>query len=134
MPQRLSPIVPQIPVEQLTIHIARSRICLGDPVEAVLISEREVGIYAKVWQPFLGLVPRYKRRYIGKLGPLGSQILAPILAEGIALRLRIVLLTPEHLAGVNPVELMVSVWADPQAIAPFLALNDFRLGPPQGAF
>lgn len=124
MSERLTPIIPQVPVEELTIHIARSRLGLGDPAYAVLTQDNEVGIFANIWRPRFGILPRWKREYIGKLGPMARQILAPALAEGVSLRLRIVLLTPEHLAAQGPAEIMVSVWADPQAMAPFITMSE----------
>ena len=49
-----------------------------------------------------------------------SQILAPALDEGMPLRMRVVMLTPEHLAGSGVPEIHVSVWGDPRLLAPFL--------------
>lgn len=124
MPERLSPVIPQVPVEDLAIHVAKSRVGLGNPAFAAMLQDGVVGVYADVWRPRFGLFPRWKRQYIGKLGPTACQILAPALAEGINLRLRIVLLTPEHLATQGQPEIMVSVWADPQAIAPYITMSD----------
>lgn len=120
MAERLEPILPQVPVEGLAVHIGRTGICLGDPAEARLLADGRVGIFARIRRPFLGLVPLWRVGYIGHLGPVAEQILGPAIAEGINLRLRIVLLTPEHLAGSGPPELVVSVWGEPGQLAPFL--------------
>lgn len=127
MAERLEPILPQVPVEGLALHIGRSGISLGDPAEAQLLPDGRVGIFARIRRPFLGLVPVWRQGYLGHLGPIAEQILGPALAEGVNLRLRIVLLTPEHLAGSGPPEVVVSIWGEPTQLAPYLDLPSIYL-------
>lgn len=120
MPDRLEPILPQVPVEGLAIHIGRARLSMGDAAEARLLPDGRVGVFARVYRPFLGLVPMRRVTFLGHLGPIAAGIVAPALLEGAPLRLRVVSLTPEHLAGSGPPEIYVSIWGDPRLLAPFL--------------
>lgn len=130
MAERLEPILPQVPVEGIAVHIGRAGLCMGDEAQAQLLSDGRVGIFARVKRPFLGLFPMRRPTYLGHLGPVAAQVLAPALAEGVALRLRVVVLTPEHLATSGPPEIFVSVWGDPRQIAPYLNLPDLFVPPP----
>ena len=120
MSERLEPILPQVPVEGIAIHIAKAGICMGDPVQARLLPDGRVGVFGLIRRPILGIFPSRRISYLGHLGPVAEQILAPALMEGLMLRLRVVLLTPEHLATSGPPEIHVSIWADPYKLAPFL--------------
>ncbi|MEZ5796962.1 MAG: hypothetical protein R3D63_05445 [Paracoccaceae bacterium] len=120
----LEPILPQVPVEGITLHIGRSGLSMGDAVEARLMEDGRVGIWARVNRPVLGLVPRWRETRLGHLGDVAGQILAAALDEGAALRLRVVMLTPEHLAGTGEPEIHVSVWGDPRLLTPFLAVPE----------
>jgi hypothetical protein len=40
--------------------------------------------------------------------------------DGASLRLRVVMLTPEHLVGAGQPEIHISVWGDPRLLTPFL--------------
>ncbi|MFE3836793.1 hypothetical protein [Pseudogemmobacter sonorensis] len=130
MAERLEPILPQVPVEGIAVHIGRARLCMGDAVRATLLPQGKVGIVGRVRRPILGFIPAWRETYLGHLGPLAESILAPALAEGVGLRLRVVQLTPEHLATSGPPEIHVSVWGDPRLLAPFLSLQDHFLPPP----
>ncbi|WP_157970992.1 hypothetical protein [Pseudogemmobacter bohemicus] len=121
MTDRLEPILPQVPVEGIAVHIGRAGICMGDMAEARLLPDGRVGIFAMARQRILGIFPVRRVSYLGHLGPVAERILAPALIEGLMLRLRIVVLTPEHLATSGPPEIHVSVWADPQRLAPCLS-------------
>lgn len=120
MIERLEAILPQVPVEGIAVHVARAGIGMGDMAEARLLPDGRVGIYAMVRSRVLGVFPVRRMSYLGHLGPVAERILAPALIEGLMLRLRIVVLTPEHLATSGPPEIHVSVWADPHRLAPCL--------------
>lgn len=130
MAERLEPILPQVPVEGIAVHIGRAGLCMGDEAQAQLLPDGLVGIFARVKRPLLGLIPARRPTYLGHLGPVAAQVLAPALAGGVALRLRVVVLTPEHLATSGPPEIFVSVWGDPRQIAPYLHLPDLFVPPP----
>ncbi|VDC28000.1 hypothetical protein [Pseudogemmobacter humi] len=132
MSERLEPILPQVPVEGIAIHIGRAGLCMGDIAEARLLEDGRVGIFAVVKRPVLGFIPARRPTYLGHVGPVAAQILAPALMEGLMLRLRVVVLTPEHLATSGPPEIHVSVWADPHKLAPFLKLDEVWLPPDPG--
>lgn len=124
MTDRLEPILPQVPVEGIAVHIGNSGISMGDQAEARLLPDGRVGIFAQIRRRMLGFIPTRRVSYLGHLGPVAERILAPALMEGLLLRLRIVVLTPEHLATAGPPEIHVSVWADPQRLAPWLDLDE----------
>lgn len=116
----IEPILPQVPVEGIALHVGRSRLSMGDAVTPRLTPEGLVGLWARVFRPWMGIVPLWREGYIGHLGPMASQILAPALEKGLTLRMRVVMLTPEHLAGSGQPEIHVSVWGDPRLLTPFL--------------
>ncbi len=127
MSERLEPILPQVPVEGIAVHIGKAGIGMGDLAEARLLPDGRVGIFAMIRRRVLGFIPSRKVSYLGHLGPVATRILAPALMEGLMLRLRIVVLTPEHLATAGPPEIHVSVWADPQRLAPWLDLDEIYM-------
>ncbi|NPD16960.1 hypothetical protein HOY34_17345 [Xinfangfangia sp. D13-10-4-6] len=129
MSERLEAILPQVPVEGIVIHIGKAGIGMGDLAEARLLPDGRVGIFAVIRQRVLGIFPTRRMGYIGHLGPVAERILSPALIEGLLLRLRIVVLTPEHLATNGPPEIHVSVWADPQRLAPWLDLGALYVPP-----
>ena len=116
----IEPILPQIPVEEIALHIGRSRLSIGDKVTPRLTKDGQVGLWARVRRPWLGLVPMWRDTYLGHLGPVASQILAPAVERGTVLRMRVVVLHPEHLSGGRPPEIHVSAWGDPRLLKPFL--------------
>ena len=116
----IEPILPQVPVEGIALHVGRSRLSMGDTVTPRLMPEGLVGLWARIIRPWMGIVPLWREGYVGHLGPMASQILAPALEKGLTLRMRVVMLTPEHLAGSGEPEIHVSVWGDPRLLTPFL--------------
>lgn len=113
MIETLCPILPKTPVLGLRLHVGRSGLCIGDPAELCLSETGELAIYAPVNRRFLGLVPYRRDTELGHLAPRVARLLAPAVAGGHPLRVRIVGITPEHLSGPNGPELHVSVWGDP---------------------
>lgn len=116
----MEPILPQVPVEGIALHIGRSGLSMGDAAEARMMSDGRVGIWALLSRPVLGLVPRRRAVLLGHLGDVAGQIVSAALEAGAPLRLRVVMLTPEHLAGSGKPEIHVSVWGDPRLLTPFL--------------
>jgi hypothetical protein len=128
----MEPILPQVPVEGIAVHIARSRLSMGDTVTARLMPDGRVGIWARVCRPVLGF-PLWREAYLGHLGPVAGQILTPALLDGAPLRLRVVMLTPEHLAGSGEPEIHISVWGDPRLLTPFLDVPELFVPPAEEA-
>jgi hypothetical protein len=120
MHEVMEPILPVVPVEGIAVHIGKSGLSMGDRCEARLLPDGLVGIFAKVRRPFLGLIPWWRVGYLGHLGPMAAQVITPALLEGASLRLRVVQLTPEHLAGTGMPEILISVWGDPRWLTPFM--------------
>ncbi len=102
---------------------------MGDAVTARLMPDGHVGLWARVRRSFLGF-PLWREAYLGHLGPVAAQILTPALLDGAALRLRVVMLTPEHLAGSGEPEIHISVWGDPRLLTPFLDVPELFVPPP----
>jgi hypothetical protein len=114
------PLIHKAPVEGLTVHVARTRLAIGDPAWLDRLSDGRIGVFAEVRQLVLGLFPRQRPTLLGHLGPVAEEIVAPSLAHGDPLRVRIIDLTPEHLANGYPPEVYVSVWGDPRHLHPVL--------------
>ena len=113
MIETLCPILPKTPIFGLRCHVGRSGLCIGDSAELSLSETGEVEITARIRRPILGLLPVQRDTCLGNLGPVVARILAPALALGHPLRVRIVGITPEHLSGPRGPEVHVSVWGDP---------------------
>ena len=114
------PLIHKAPVEDLTVHVARTGLSIGDTAWLDRLSDGRVGVFARIRQPFLGLIPRHRTALLGHLGPLAEEIVSPSLAHGDDLRVRIIDLTPEHLANGFPPEVYISVWGDPRHLQPVL--------------
>jgi len=118
------PLIHKAPVEGIRIHVARTGLGIGDPATLERMSDGRVGVRARLRQPILGLIPRHREGVIGHLGPLAEEIIAPSLAHGDSLRVRIIDLIPEHLANGFPPEVYISVWGDPRHLQPVLGVPD----------
>ena len=115
------PLLHKAPVEELRVHVARSGMAIGDTARIERLADGRVGIFARIRQPILGLIPRWRDGLIGVLGPLAEEVVSPSLDHGDALRVRIVALVPEYLANGFPPEVHVSVWGDPRHLSPMIA-------------
>lgn len=116
MIETLHPILPKTPVFGLRFHVGRSGLCIGDVAALYLSETGEVGISAQIYRRILGVLPIRRNEPLGHLGPVVGRILAPAIAEGQPLRVRIVGITPEHLCGVHGPEVHVSIWGDPNRL------------------
>lgn len=122
------PLIHKAPVEGLAIHVARAGLAIGDQARLDRLSDGRIGVFARLRKPILGLLPHHKEGLVGHLGPVAEEILAPSLAHGDDLRVRIIDLTPEHLSNGYPPEVYISVWGDPRHLQPILQTVD--LPPP----
>jgi hypothetical protein len=114
------PLIHKAPVEGLAVHVARTGLSIGDSAWLERLSDGRIGVFAQVRRPILGLIPRHRPALLGHLGPIAEEIVAPSLAHGDPLRVRIIDLTPEHLANGYPPEIYISVWGDPRHLHPVL--------------
>jgi hypothetical protein len=125
------PLIHKAPVEGIAIHVARTGLSIGDPAWLDRLSDGRIGVFANVRKPFLGLIPRHRPACLGHLGPVAEEIIAPSLAHGDDLRVRIIDLTPEHLSNGYPPEVYISVWGDPRHLQPLLAAVELPPAPPE---
>jgi hypothetical protein len=132
------PLIHKAPVEGLVIHVARTGLAIGDTAWLDRLTDGRVGVFARLSRPILGLIPRMRPGLIGHLGPMAEEIVAPSLAHGDALRVRIIDLVPEHLSNGFPAEVFISVWGDPRHLQPILQaaglVEDLGTSTPQGRF
>lgn len=118
------PLIHKAPVEGLAIHVARTGLAIGDQARLDRLSDGRIGVFARLRKPILGLIPHHREGLVGHLGPVAEEIISPSLAHGDDLRVRIIDLTPEHLANGYPPEVYISVWGDPRHLQPILASVD----------
>lgn len=132
------PLIHKAPVEGLQVHVARAGIAIGDTAWLDRLTDGRVGVFASLRQPIFGLIPRQRPGLVGHLGPVAEEIVAPSLAHGDALRVRIIDLVPEHLSNGFPPEVYISVWGDPRHMQPILQAaglaDDPADPPPPGRF
>jgi hypothetical protein len=114
------PLIHKAPVEGLTLHVARARLAIGDHAWLDRLPDGKVGVFAEVRQMVMGMIPRQRPALLGHLGPVAEEIVAPSLAHGDPLRVRIIDLVPEHLSNGFPPEVYISVWGDPRHLTPVL--------------
>lgn len=115
------PLLHKASVDGLLVHVARSGLAIGDRATVLRLPDGRVGVMALCRQPWLGLIPRWRQRLIGHLGPLAEDVVSPSLDSGDPLRVRIVALVPEYLTNGFPPEVHVSVWGDPRHLIPIIA-------------
>lgn len=125
------PILHKAPVEGIKVHVARAGLVIGDVAALDRLPDGRIGVFALARQPIFGIIPRRRRTLIGHLGPMAEDLLTPALAQGDALRIRIIDLTPEHLANGFPPEIYISVWGDPRHLSPSFGVPEAFL--PQAA-
>jgi hypothetical protein len=118
------PLIHKAPVEGLAIHVARTGLAIGDSARLDRLSDGRIGVFARLKKPILGVIPHHTEGFVGHLGPVAEEIIAPSLAHGDDLRVRIIDLTPEHLANGYPPEVYISVWGDPRHLQPALIAVD----------
>lgn len=118
MQDMLQPLIHKAAVHSICVNVARTGLSIGDTAELVPLPDDRIGVFVHLHRKFLGLFPRQIRVLIGTLGPTATELIAPVVALQEQLRVRIVGLTPEHLA-VPPMgaEVHISVWGDPRHLS-----------------
>ena len=118
MQDMLQPLIHKAAVHSICVNVARTGLSIGDKATLVALPDGQVGVFAPLTRRFLGIFPRRVMVLIGALGPHATALIAPAVARAEQLRVRIVGLTPEHLA--TPpfgAEVHISVWGDPRHIS-----------------
>lgn len=115
MNEPLQVILAKTTLAELYVHIGRAGLSMGDPAELAMMENGRIGVYALMRRRWLGLWPHQVQGLVGLLDARDSAVLAPFLRKETALRVRIVALTPEHLAGnamsgARGTEISLSVW------------------------
>lgn len=102
-------IIHKAAVCDLQTAIRHTGLSIGDAAELHLCDDGSVAVWGKISKRSF-LIRRNVLAHIGFLGPQASKILTPSLRRGDHLRVRVVGLTPEHLAPDGKAEMHVSVW------------------------
>lgn len=110
------PLIRKAELIRLQVNVTRAGLSIGDVAELRLIDADQIAVFAEIRSYWLGLIPHRGWRMLGLLGPAASAMILPSLHHGDHLRVRIVGLTPEHLASSGVAEVHVSVWGDPARI------------------
>lgn len=116
MQEIFQPLLPKARLVGLAVHVQRSGLCLGDPAELGWLADGAIGVYALPRSRRFGLFPHRRAVLLGQLDDEAAAIVAPALLAEEPLRVRIVGLNPEHLAGEAPPEIHVSVWGDARRV------------------
>jgi len=109
-------------VAGLAVHVSRAGLALGDTAWLETLADGRIGVFARVNRRLFWIFARKRPGLLGHLGPVAEDILAPSLAHGDRLRVRIIDLVPEHLAKADGPEVHISVWGDPRHLHPVLRL------------
>ena len=108
----LQPIIHKAPVMGLRVNVTRTGLRIGDAAQLHLLTDGQIGIFAKGRKRLLGIFPRKVLLHLGHLGPAAVAIIGGAIAQGQHLRVRIVALTPEHLSKEAGPEVHISIWGD----------------------
>ncbi len=107
----IEPILHKAAVCDLTRPIRQSGLSIGDAAQLHLTEDGHVTVWATIRHRRFFL-PRRTLLALGQLGAQAAQILTPALRRGDHLRVRVVGLTPEHLAPNGQAEMHISVWGN----------------------
>lgn len=105
----IQPIIHKAAVRDLCVTVNRTGLSIGDKVELRLTEDGQVAVYGWVKRRIL-VVTRRRLQKLGSLGPHACHLLEYGLRRGDYMRVRIVGMTPEHLAPDGRAEIDVSVW------------------------
>lgn len=108
----LQPLLHKAQVQNLRLHLGRSGLWIGDSAQLRMMNDGHVGIFAQTRRSWGGLFLQRRLVQVGQLGTEDSDLLAVPLRDGHRLRVRIVGVTPEHLATETGPEMFISVWAN----------------------
>ncbi|MCU0814942.1 MAG: hypothetical protein MUF74_00225 [Cypionkella sp.] len=113
----MQPLIHKAAVRDIAVHVARAGLSIGDEAMLHHLPDGRIGVFVRLHRKLLGIIPRRITVLAGTLGPQASDLIGGAVERHETLRVRIVGLTPEHLAaeGMGP-EIHVSVWGDPRHV------------------
>ncbi|WP_050528102.1 hypothetical protein [Pseudorhodobacter aquimaris] len=117
MQDLLEPIIHKTKVFDLQMPIKHSGLSIGDTAELRLDKNGVITVWCVVTKKRL-LIRRKVMAHLGNLRATADQILSPALRRGDHLRVRVVGLTPEHLAPDGKAEMYISVWGTARNFQP----------------
>ena len=119
MHEMMQPLIHKAALRDIALHVGRTGLSIGDEALLHLLPDGRIGVFVRLHRRLLGLLPRRVTVLAGTLGPQASALIGGAVDRQETLRIRIVGLTPEHLAseGMGP-EIHVSVWGDPRHLTP----------------
>lgn len=109
----IEPIIHKAAVKDLTYPLRNTGLSIGDACELHLGDDGRIAVYVYLLKRRF-LIRRRVQALIGYLGTQANPLLVPALRRGDALRVRLVGLTPEHLATSGKAEMHISVWGNTQ--------------------
>ncbi|QCO56322.1 hypothetical protein EOK75_11625 [Pseudorhodobacter turbinis] len=109
MQDLLEPIIHKTKVFDLQMPLKHSGLSIGDAAELRLDKDGVITVWCRVSKRSF-LIRRKVMAHLGNLRATADQILSPALQRGDHLRVRVVGLTPEHLATDGKAEMYISVW------------------------
>lgn len=111
----IEPILHKATVIELKHPLRKAGLSIGDAGEVRLGDDGRIAVYAHILRRRF-LVRRRVLALIGYLGVQANPLIGPALRRGDPLRVRLVGLTPEHLASSGRPELHISVWGSTQPL------------------
>lgn len=111
----IEPIIHKTAVIELQYPLRKAGLSIGDAGELRLGDDGRIAVYAHILKRRF-LIRRRMLALIGYLGAQANPLIGPSLRRGDALRVRLVGLTPEHLASSGRPELHISVWGSVQPL------------------
>ena len=110
MHEPLQIILAKSTLTALQLHVGKSGLSIGDSAGLSLRDDGQIGVLATLTRYRLGLLP-YRSQVLIGLIPLHDRAqLLPHMANADSMRVRVVALTPEHLAPDHRAEIAISVW------------------------
>jgi len=109
----IEPIIHKTAVIELQYPLRNAGLSIGDVGALRLGDDGRIAVYAHILKRRF-LVRRRMLALIGYLGAHANPLIGPALRRGDPLRVRLVGLTPEHLASSGKPELHISVWGSVQ--------------------
>lgn len=117
MQDLMQPLIHKAAVHDIAVNVARTGLSIGDEAALHILPDGRIGVFVRLRRRLFGLIPRQVNVLAGTLGAQATALLTPAVERHEMLRVRVVGLTPEHLAQERGPEIHVSVWGDPRHLS-----------------